>query len=410
MGRKASLAVLAVMIMVLAWHSVPVRADDWPQWRGPNRNGISKEKNWNPKALGGQPKILWSVGLGEGFSSVSVSGGRVYSMGYRDGKDTVYCLDIKDGKTLWTHSYPCKKGSYAGPLATPVVDGNNVYTSSKQGQMFCLDAAKGTVKWQKQVARELQAGSPKWEFAASPRVEGDKLIVNFCRAGAVLNKRTGAKIWASAPGIGNYSTPVVFSMNKKLVAAMFGQRDFLVADVGSGRKLMSFPWKTTHDVNAADPVLVGKRGVFISSGYGKGCALLDISGGSPRVVWQNTNMSNHFSGSVYLNSYIYGMDGNAGSRNAGVKCLDAKTGSVRWGEALGFGSLMVADGKLIILNEKGVLFIADASPAGYKKHSQAKIASAGRVRFWTAPVLAQGRVFCRNSIGAGELICVDVSK
>lgn len=409
MGCKASLVVLAAMIMVLAGHSVPVRAGDWPQWRGPNHNGISEEKNWNPKALGEQPKILWSVELGEGFSSVSVNGGRVYSMGYRDGKDTVYCLNIKDGKTLWTHSYPCKKGSHAGPLATPVVDGDNVYTSSRQGQMFCLDAAKGTVKWQKQVAKEFQAGRPKWDFAASPRVEGDKLIVNFCKAGVALNKRTGAKIWASAPGIGNYSTPVVFSMNKKRVAAMFGQQDFLVVDVGSGRKLMSFPWKASYDVNAADPLLIGKR-VFISSGYGKGCALLDISGGSPRVVWQNTNMSNHFSCSIYLNGYIYGIDGNTGNRKAGVKCLDAKTGSVKWNEALGFGSLMIAGGKLIILNERGVLFIAGASPAGYKEYSQAKIFSARKVRCWTAPVLAQGRVFCRNNIGAGELICVDVSK
>jgi len=372
---------------------------DWPNWRGPDHNGISKETAWGAKWPEGGPKVLWKASVGTGFSSISVSDGRVYTMGNNDNVDTVWCFDAETGKQLWKHSYSCPKAprNYeGGPSATPTVDAGKVYTVSKNGHLFCLDAKTGKVVWQKDVGKDFKAKTPTWGFASSALIVGDVLYLNVGSAGLALKKSTGEAIWQSGKGPGGYATPVPFDYKGKLHLAIFSRDAFVVVEAASGKQLCRTPWQTSYDVNAADPIIWGGK-AFISSGYNKGCSLVQI-GPEPKTIWQNKAMRNHFNSCVLLNGYIYGFD------ESQLRCLDARTGQQKWTKrGLGKGSLMAANGKLIILSERGELVTAEAGPESFKEISRAKVLSG---KCWTVPVLAGGKIYCRNA--AGDLVCLDV--
>jgi outer membrane protein assembly factor BamB len=156
---------------LMAAAAAPLQAADWPQWRGPRRDGISSETGWRAWTAGG-PRRVWTAQVGEGFSSVAVKGGRLYTVGNAGGKDTVYCLDAGTGRVVWRFSYPCGSGDYGGPRATPVVDGNRVYTFSREAQAHCLNAASGARVWERDLRRETGGAPPQWGFAGSPLVLG----------------------------------------------------------------------------------------------------------------------------------------------------------------------------------------------------------------------------------------------
>lgn len=376
---------------------------DWTHWRGPNHNGITAESDWNPQALNGEPRIKWKTDVGTGYSSVSVKGDRLFTMGNMDGRDSVICLDVNTGKEKWRHTYPCKRGSYAGPRATPVLDGGLVYTISREAQVFCLGETDGKVKWSRELKKEMRVGIPRWGIAGSARIKDKIAFFNAGKAGVALNKATGETVWSNAPGTGGYSTPVLFTAGGKPAIALFGEKHALAVDAATGRKLWQHPWETRYDVNAADTVVSGNK-VFISSGYGRGCALLDTTTGGPRVAWEHKQMRNHFSTSILHEGHLYGIDGNAGKGT--LRCLDFGTGKERWSKDLGFGSLILAGTKLVVLNEKGMLFIAEATPSGYKEFSSGQVLK--KKVCWTPPALCRGMIFCRNS--PGTVVCVNVSR
>ena len=173
-------------------------------------------------------------------------------------------------------------------------------------------------------------------------------------------------------------------------------------NIKTGKPLWSLRWLTRYGVNAADPVLSGDQ-VFLSSGYNKGCTLLQLGDGAPKEIWRNKNMRNQFNSSVLLDGFLYGIDGDT-TGTATLRCVELKTGKVRWSqEGVGSGSLMAADGKLIVLSERGELMVGPASPKGFTPSAQAKVLDG---KCWTVPVLANGRIYCRNA--AGDLVCVDV--
>ena len=382
---------------------VPKWPGEWPQWRGPARNGISTETGWLAKWPADGPKVAWTKNVGAGYSAVSVSGGRVYTMGNANKTDTVWCLDADDGKTIWKQSYACRKGKYPGPRSTPTVDGDRVYTLSRQGHVFCFSADKGKKVWSKNLARELGIKPPGWGFAGSPLVEGNLLILNVGTAGVALNKTTGKVVWQTGTDKSGFSSPVLFEMDGKRCVLIFAAKGLACVDVETGRKLWVVPWKTSWDVHAADPVVSGNK-IFITSGYGSGCALLQVEGGKPSVVWRGKQISGHFSSCVLYKGHLYGVDGNAG-RKCIVKCVDFATGRVKWATAVaGMASLMIADGKLIIMADGGSVAVADAVPGKFKAISQAKVLSGS---CWTMPVLAGGKIYCRNN-HKGQLICLDV--
>ncbi|MBM3237793.1 alcohol dehydrogenase [Candidatus Poribacteria bacterium] len=399
-----NIAVATVGILVFAWSIIPVaesasNAPDWHQWRGPNRDGISTEKGWLSIWPEGGPKVLWKTSVGTGYSTVSVSNGRVYTMGNAEKTDTVYCLDANTGDVVWTHSYPCvaEGGGHPGTASTPTVDGKVVYTLSRDGDLFCLDANLGKVIWSKVLQKDFKVKVPGWSFACSPLVLDNWLILDVGPTLA-LDKATGNLVWKSKEYAPSYSSPFLFKFNGLRRLAVFPATGLVVLDAENGKELGILPWKGGPDVNAVTPIVAGDK-IFISSGYDTGCALVQFSGNKLTTIWQNKTMRNHFNSCVLWEGHLYGFDETT------LKCLDFQTGDEKWAQrGLGKGSLMLADGKLIVMGDKGDLVIAEVSPERFKEISRAKVLSG---LCWTVPVLSGGKLYCRNH--EGTLVCLDVS-
>jgi outer membrane protein assembly factor BamB len=396
---RVPIAWIAASILSATTSSAAI-ANDWPRWRGTGFNGISTETGWSVSWPQEGPKQLWKSSVGTGFSSVAIAGGRLYTLGNQGGMETVYCLDANNGKELWKHSYACPLDPNlyeGGPNATPTVDGNVVYTFSRKGNVFGLDAGTGKLIWSKNVRDELGAKIPDWGFSGSPLGEGALLVLNAGPAGTALDKVSGKVAWSSGRESAGYSSPVPFTQGSVRGVLLFSTKTLSAVNPETGLILWQHPWPTAYGVNAADPVVIGDR-IFVSSGYNQGCALLKMTGRSVSVLWQNKNMRNHFNSSVALGESIYGFD------ESELKCLDLQTGNVRWSErSLGKGSLAAADGKLILLGEKGELVMAEASATSFKALARAQVLGG---KCWTSPVMANGKIYCRNA--RGDLVCLDV--
>ena len=379
-------------------------AADWPNWRGPNHDGISLEKGWRSQ-WSGEPKVLWEADVGLGFSSFVVANGRVLTTGHENEKDTIFCLDAATGKKLWSHSYPADLGDKyyeGGTSATPTFDGDRAFHLSRWGDLFCFDAASGKVVWEKNVQKETGAEIPDWGFAGAPLVQGKLLLLNVGKAGLAVDKGSGKIVWKSDNDPAGYSTPYPINRDGKQLAVIGSARAYIAVNVATGSPAWEYEWTTRYGVNAADPILSGDS-LFISSGYNKGCTLVRLTGREPQKVWENKALKNQFNSSVLLNGHLYGIDGDQNSR-CSLKCLSFADGKERWSEkSIGFGSLMAADGKLIILTDKGEMVIANANPEKYDEISRAQILSG---KCWSAPVLANSRLYARNS--AGRVVCLDV--
>ncbi|MCE5328665.1 MAG: PQQ-binding-like beta-propeller repeat protein [Planctomycetaceae bacterium] len=372
-------------------------AADWPNWRGSDHNGISTETGWLAKWQASKPVVLWKAKVGTGFSSIAVADSRVYTMGYAANRNGVYCFDAASGKELWMYSYAGDKGAKyyeGGPHATVAVDEGKVYAVSKWGQVFCLTGDEGKLLWQSDVAKEIKAETPTWAFGSSPIVMGKMLLINLGTSGVALDKTSGKMLWQSGSECSGYATPVPYIDGDKKCLAIFGKGHLYGVDAQTGKKLWQQPWQTEYDANIADPIVTGDK-IFISTGYNKGCALVSIAGGQPKILWQNTSMRNHFNTSVLIDGHVYGFD------ESRLTCVNLADGKSPWQkEGMGKGSLMAADGKLIVLSEDGKLVIAEAKATAYKELLAVKILSG---KCWTAPVLSGGRIYARNA--EGDLVC-----
>ena len=382
------------------------QAADWPHWRGPNYDGISSETGWSSDWQDGEPKVLWKVSLGAGFASMAVSDGRVYAMGNINNKDILYCFDTETGKEIWKQSYDCPlydKNHEGGPCGTPTVDGDAIYTFSKDGDVLRFKASTGEVVWHTNLKRELGYKQPTWNFSGSPLVVDDLIILNAGSSGIALKKENGSVAWKSATSESGYATGVPYDKGGQKIVVMPVSREVVAVNAKTGDVIWHIPWRTSYDINAAEPVFSGDL-MFISSGYNHDCALFKIEGDSVTEIWKNKNMRNQINSSVLWEGFLYGFDGQVGGGGK-LTCIDFKTGQTKWSQGgMGTGSLMLADGKLIILSERGRLVIAQASPDGFKELASAQILTG---KCWTVPVLANGRIYARNA--AGQLVCVDVS-
>jgi outer membrane protein assembly factor BamB len=396
---------LKLVLAALSFSLTVAMAADWPNYRGPDFNGISKESGWSVKWPAGGPKQLWKASVGTGYASLSAAASRVYTMGNKNDTDTIYCFDAVTGKEVWKHSYAAPLDPHVydgGPSATPTVSGDHVFTLSKRGVVHCLDAAKGTVLWETNLMKGLNVGMPEWGFSGSVYVLGDICVLNVGETGTALDKKTGKVLWSNGTEKSGYSSPVPFQHGNDAAVMMALKQHVAAVRVKDGRELWRFPWKTQYDINAADPIPVGKQ-VFISSGYNHGSALYDVSATPPKVVWENREMRNQMNSCVLWEGHLYGID--CPSKGAELRCVELKTGALKWAESSpGKGSVMMADGKLIVLGEKGELIIAEATPAAFKPLARAKVIDG---KCWSAPVLSHGRIYCRT--GAGDVVCVDVS-
>jgi len=388
-------------------------AADWPSFRGPDHTGVSSEKNWLGAWPGGQPKQLWKKAVGTGYSSMSVAEGRLYTVGNAHDQDTIYCFDANSGAELWKASYPQKldpKYYEGGPSATPTVSAGRVYFISKQGEVRCLEAATGKQVWLRNIRKEYGVEEPDWGFAGSPLVQGNGLFLNAGTHGIALETTQGNKIWASGKDAAGYGSPVPFNFNNQAALAVFGAKALMIVDPKTGQELSRFPWETQYDVNAPDPVVVGSD-LFITSGYkflegpgtGASGALVRPAAGKSQKIWHSKELACQLSTPVLIGGYLYGITGN-GDQPGFLRCLDAKTGDVKWSSpATPMGNLTAADGKLLWVTGKGELVVVEATPTAYQEITRAQVAG-GKV--WSAPVLANGKLYVRNS--KGDVVCVDL--
>jgi outer membrane protein assembly factor BamB len=380
---------------------LPAHAGDWPHWRGPDNNGISPEAiqvQWPESG----PKALWTASVGTGMSSVSVSQGRAYTMGNTNGQDTVWCLDAKTGKEVWKHSYPAKLDPQyydGGPNSTPTVFEGQVFTLSKWGDVFCFDAAKGSVIWSEKLWN-YGIRSNRWGFAGSPVIYRDLVILNAGTSGVALERASGRMAWFNGTNVAGYATPQFFGSERKEIL-IFGAKNLYALDPLTGKERWRFPFETGYDVNNTDPIIQGNR--ILLSSYNHGCALLEVRE-KPELVYEDKRaLRSHLSPGIVVGDYLYAFSGEA-KTVTDLRCLHFATGEVKWTvKEPKDGSLISASGKLLILSDKGELIAVEPTPDSFKPLARAQVIDG---LCWTPPALANGCLFVRNS--KGKVVCLDL--
>lgn len=395
---------LALSVVVAA-HAL---ATDWPSWRGVDRNGITPETAWSNEWPADGPKQLWKANVGTGFSSMVVAAGRVFTLGWAADQDTVVSLDAATGKTNWTFRYAEKladKMYEGGPNSTPLVSGERVFTASKTGNLHCFEAATGKVLWNRNLKQDIDAKIADWGVSGAPVLaDARTLLVNYGPHGVAVDPATGQVLWKSGTKKDmSFTAPVVTQLGAE-PAALFHMSEALVAvNPRTGAKLWESKFGQGYRTHCSDPVVSGDL-VFISSGDDGG-ELLRVTAKSAERVWKNKNLSTFTGTAVLIGGHLYGHEtGGYKSANQQLRCVDFATGEVKWGEGgFGQGSIIAAGDRLIVLSEKGELSVVKANPAKFELLARTQ-AIGGKC--WTAPVLANGRIYVRNA--KGELVCLDV--
>lgn len=373
--------------------------DDWPQWRGPNRDGISAERGLLKSWPAGGPPLAWrATGAGEGYSSFAVANGRLYTLGARGGREYVLAYDVATGKQLWATDHGRRFGNDRGdgPRGTPTVEGNRVYAYGASGDLSVLDAATGTVIWTLNVLQKFGGSNITWGLSESPLVLADRILVNAGGPDAsivALRKTDGSAIWRSQSDQAGYSSAVVQPLGGLRQAVFFTGQRALGVDVENGRLLWSYGQVSNRTANIATPIVKGNR-VFLSSDYGTGAALLEMTAGEggvrAREVYFTKEMRNHHASSVLVGDYLYGFS------SAILTAMHFDTGKVAWRDrSVGKGSLVFADDRLYLFSENGVVGLAEATPEGYRERGRFTIET-GSLPTWSHPVVSGGRLYIRD--------------
>ncbi len=369
---------------------------DWPTWRGEKGNGVTSE---TVNDIGDAP--LWEMNVGAGYSGFSVYKGKLLTAGNKDDQDIIYCLDAATGKEIWNYAFDCAATkNYPGPRATPITDGKSVYMVSRNGDLICVNLDSGKLKWEQ---RNLASGDVEnlhWGLASSVLLHDNMAIVNIGGKGMAFDAATGKPVWQST-GLGNYSTPVVFSYNGKSHLAIFSAEKLLILELRTGNEIAAYEWITKYNVNAADPVFISEGGrILISSGYGKGSALLSFDGKSLKKIWESKDLASHFTTPILLDGIIYGVNGTSNGNFCAIKLSD---GSLCWKSPVKFGSFIQTGDKFLYIEDNGTLNLIKPSAQKCEILKTVKIPKLGSAKCWTMPVLAEGKIYCRNA--NGQMAC-----
>ena len=386
----------AILLLALAQHALAQSAADWPQWRGPNRDGISKEtgllKQWPAEG----PPLVWKAsGAGGGYSSFSVANGKLYTMGLRGGREYVVAFDVATGKEAWAtpHGSAFRNDRGDGPRGTPTIDGDRLYALGGSGDLTALDARTGKIVWTKNVLREFGGSNITWGISESPLVLGDKVLVNAGGPGAsivALNKANGALIWKSQSDKAGYSSAIPVEVNGTTQVVFFTAERAVGLDAKDGHLLWEYGRPANNVANVATPIARANR-VFISSDYGTGGGVIEIKADNKaQEIWFTKDMRNHHSSSVLIGDYLYGFS------SAILTAIRFDTGEIAWRDrSVGKGSLVYADGNLYCFSENGVVGLVEATPTGYKEKGRFRLAQ-GNLPTWTHPVVVGGRLYLRD--------------
>jgi outer membrane protein assembly factor BamB len=367
----------------------------WPQWRGPNRDGVSKEtgllKQWPAEG----PALLWkATGAGRGYSSFSVANGRLYTMGLRGDREFVIAFDIATGKEAWStaHGSAFRNDRGDGPRGTPTIDGDRLYALGGSGDLSCMEAKTGKIVWSKNVLKEFGGSNIQWGISESPLVLGNKVMVNAGGRNAsivALNKENGAVLWKSQSDEAGYSSAIPLEINGRTQVVFFTAQRALGLDANDGKLLWEYGRPANNVANVATPIARGNR-VFISSDYGTGGGVVEIKDGGAQEIYFTKDMRNHHSSSVLVGDYLYGFS------SAVLTAMKFDTGEIAWRDrSVGKGSLVYADGHLYCFSENGVVGLVEATPTGYREKGRFRIPQ-DNLPTWSHPVVAGGRLYLRD--------------
>lgn len=373
--------------------------DDWPQWRGKNRDGISAERGLLKSWPQGGPPLAWrTTGAGEGYSSFSTANGRLYTMGARGGTEYVMAFDAASGKKLWEQAtgrrFSNDQGD--GPRGTPVADGTQLYALGASGDLVSLESATGKVAWKVNVLQKFGGSNIRWGLSESPLVLSDRILVNAGGSGAsivALKKTDGSELWRSGSDESGYSSAVTNTVGGIPQAIFFTASRAVGVDTRDGRQLWNYSRVSNRTANIATPIVRGNY-VFLSSDYGTGAALLELTangkGVNVREVYFTNEMRNHHASSILVGDHLYGFS------SAILTAMKFDTGAVAWKDrSVGKGSMVFADERLYLFSERGVVGLAEASPAGYREHGRFQLQT-GSSPTWSHPVVANGKLFLRD--------------
>jgi outer membrane protein assembly factor BamB len=400
-------ATVGVVAWFAAWVSAPcVRSADWPQWRGQNRDGKSGDTQLLQQWPAGGPPLVWkAVGLGLGYSGVSVVADRVFTMGDKGDASVLEALRVADGRPVWSakvgKSGAPGWGGFAGPRCTPTVTNGLVLGLDQWGELVCVSAAEGKEQWRKSFEHDFGATRPEWGWSESPLVdEGQVIVTPGGPQGAIvaLDLKTGAKRWQTP----DFTDPAQYS--SVIVAEIDGVRTYIQLTaahvVGIAPKEGKVLWKATRKGETAviTTPIYSDHQVYVTSSYGVGCNLFKVLSNSgaftAEQVYANKVLANHHGGVIYLGDKLYGH-----SEAKGWVCQDFKTGQMVWSEKekLKKGCVSFADGKLICREEdSGILALIEASPTGYSEKGRFSQPERAKEKAWTPPTIAHGNLFVRD--------------
>ncbi|MBM3776261.1 MAG: hypothetical protein FJW37_14035, partial [Acidobacteria bacterium] len=400
---------------------------DWKSFLGPNHNGTSTETKLLRHWPQGGPTLVWEMRKGAGYSSPAIAGDRLIYLHRVDNREKLECLHPETGAKYWEFNYPTqyqdRYGYNNGPRASPVIDGDRVYTIGAEGKLHCLKLETGQQYWKRDLAAEFKIPQDFFGAAATPLVEGDLLIVNLGAPRgptvAAFHKLTGKLAWGAGDQWGpSYASPVPATVHgERRVFVLAGGESqpptggLLSINAASGALDFSFPWRSRsyESVNAASPVIADNH-AFVSASYKTGGALVELRpGGKYSLAWTSQEIGTHFNTAIHKDGYLYGFDGR-NEPDASLVAIELKTGKVmwrvtpEWDETLVFdgserkrrlgtyrGTLVAVDGHFLCLGELGHLLWLDLSPRGYKELARAWLFAARET--WSAPVLSRGLLY-----------------
>ncbi len=403
---------LAALAVFLGATTLP--AADWPQFRGPNRDGVSTEsgllKSWTKAG----PAKMWEVkNLGLGFGTPSVAEGKVFGLGTRDDKDGVWALNEADGKELWFTPFddPRKTNQNNGPSGTPTVVGGKAFALSSKGKLVCLDAKTGKLDWQVDFVKDFGGSVPGWGYTESPLIDGDKVI---CTPGGkntlvALDKATGSVVWKAAipkADGAHYSSVIAIEIASQRQYIQFVRGGVVAVGASDGAFLWRYDTPANGTANCSTPIFHDGY-VFAASAYSTGGGLAKVSKADSKFeakeVYFDKRMQNHHGGLVLVDGYLYG------EASGKLGCINFMTGEIAWTEPkAGKGSITYADGHLYYRNEggKGTVFLVEANPKKYVEKGRFDQPDRSKTNSWAYPVVANGRLYIRDQ---DTLLCYNIA-
>jgi outer membrane protein assembly factor BamB len=380
-------------------------AEDWPQWRGPFRNGTTSETNWSHTWPGGEPKKIWTAEAGIGVSSIVVAQSNAYTLGHRGGSNVVGCFDTSDGALRWQYAYAEELMDWqfeGGPCSTPLVEGGRIYAAGRSSNVQCLDAQTGKLIWSQNLKKLTGLKPGNWGLNGSPLLSQGRLILNFGTVGMALDPADGKQLWLSGPKENTYTSPIYGEFDGKPALFVAGNDQLAFVEPSDG----TTRWTTKFKVGfkAGDPVSV-PGGVFFSSLETGGAMVRIEEGKEPKLAWRKSELGAITGTPVFIDGYLYGVLGDNSGKGA-LSCVKPETGEVRWSRpGFGWGSLLAAGDRLLVLSDRGALSVVKADP------NKCNVLASGQViggKVWTAPSLSNGKLYIRNI--KGRVVVYDLGK